>query len=227
MKRPDVGPLSLLAACLLPVAGAVAIDSASTGSICFAVEVVLLAWLVTDPGSTLRRLTLGLVAALSITVSTWLYGGQHLDESLGAALRILYIVTPAAFLTPAVRPSQLGDHLAQRLHLPARPVVAAVVALQYLDELGRQWKQVQRARRARGLGFDGGPVRRVRESAGSAFALLVLSMRHTSTMATAMDVRGFAAATGRTWAEPAPWHGGDWLVLSIAVVLATLPWLVG
>ncbi|MBA2558481.1 MAG: energy-coupling factor transporter transmembrane protein EcfT, partial [Propionibacteriales bacterium] len=121
--------------------------------------------------------------------------------------------------------SALGDHLAQRLHLPARAVVAAVVALQRWDSIGEQWQQVQRARRARGLGLDGGPLRRLQESAASAFALLVVSMRHTGQLATAMDARGFAAARERTWAEPAPWLPGDTLLAAIAVNLAVLPWL--
>ena len=43
-------------------------------------------------------------------------------------------------LTPVIEPSELGDHLAQRLRLPARPVVAAVVGLQRVDEFGEQWR---------------------------------------------------------------------------------------
>ncbi len=225
MSPSRIGPLSVLATCLLPVAGAFAIDSASLGAICLAAEVATLGWLVRDLRASLLRLSLGLVAALSVTVSTWLYGGHHLNESLGAACRILYLVAPAALLSPRIRPSELGDHLAQRLHLPARVVVASVAALRRLDDLGAEWRQVQRARRARGLGLDGGPVRRVRESAGSAFALLVVSMRSTATLSMAMDARGFASATRRSWAEPAPWRTGDWWVLLTGLALAVLPWL--
>lgn len=220
-----VGPLSLLAACLLPVAGAVAVNSTRQGLLSVGAEMLLLGWMVRDMRSTLRRLALGLVAAISITVSTWLYGGRDLDESFGAALRILAIVMPAALLTPLIRPSQLGDHLAQRLHLPARVVVAAVAALQRVESIADQWRQVQRARRSRGLGLDGGPVRRVRASASGAFALLVVAMRRTGSMAVAMDARGFATATDRTWAEAAPWRWGDSVLLLIALALAVFPWL--
>ncbi|MEO8135644.1 MAG: acyl-CoA thioesterase, partial [Betaproteobacteria bacterium] len=51
-----------------------------------------------------------------------------------------------------VRPSRLGDDLAQRLRLPARPVVAMVAALQRAEALGRVWAQAAAARRMRGLG---------------------------------------------------------------------------
>ncbi len=169
----------------------------------------MLGWLARDVRSSAGRLVLGLVAATSILISTWLYGGRDADEALGAGLRILFIVLPAALLTPSIQPSQLGDHLAQRLRLPARTVVASVAALQRLDATLDQWQTIQRARRARGLGLDGGLRRRARGSAASAFALLVVSLRQTGDTAMAMDARGFAGATRRTWAEPAPWTWGD------------------
>jgi len=220
-----VGPLSVLAACLLPVAGALAIDSVTPGALLLLVEVVAVGWLARDLRSSRLRFLFGGIAALSITVTTWLYGGQDVDTSLGAGCRILYIVTPAALLTPRVQPSELGDHLAQRLHLPARVAVAMVVALQRIEEIALQWQQVQRARRARGRGLDGGVVRRVRASAGAAFALLVISMRRTGSTAMAMDARGFTSAHRRTWAEGAPWRAGDSLLLAIGCGLAVLPWV--
>jgi energy-coupling factor transporter transmembrane protein EcfT len=220
------GSLSLLAACLLPIFGAVVISTPQVGVITLALELVGLGWWASDPRASARRLLLGLLAGISIAISTWLYGGQDLAAASAACLRILVIVLPSAMLTPVIEPSELGDHLAQRLRLPARPVVAAVIGLQRVDEIGEQWSQVQRARRARGLGMDGGVMRRLEGSARSAFALLVLSMRQTGATSLAMDARGFAAAkSGRTWARGAPWLAGDSVVLVVALVIAVLPWL--
>ena len=114
--------------------------------------------------------------------------------------------------------------LAQRLGLPARVVVAATSALQRLDDTVETWRTIQLARRARGLGLDGGPVRRVRASAAGAFALLVVSLRRATVTTIAMDARGFATATRRTWAEPAPWTTADSAVLAASLALAVLPW---
>lgn len=227
MRRPTPGPLSLLAASLLPVVGAFAIDSARNGTVAVGVELAALGWLVRDVRLTLARASFGLVAASGIALTTWLYGGQDLEQTATAATRILYLVLPSALAMPLVEPSALGDHLAQRMHLPARLVVAAVAALQRIDALAEQWRQVQRARRSRGLGMDGGPVRRLRASGGGAFALLVLAMREAGHLSMAMDARGFAAAHRRTWAEPAPWTATDSLLLAVATCLAALPWLLG
>jgi len=218
-----VGPLSLLAACLLPVAGAFAVTTPRIGLITLAADVLAFGWLVLDPLATMLRVAVGLVAAATLASSTWLYAGHDLDRSAAAALRILCIVVPAAMLSPLIRPSELGDHLAQRLRLPARPVAGAVAALQRVEDLGEQWRQIQQARRARGIGVDGGPLRRLRNLGGSAFALLVSAMRHTGQLALAMDARGFATAHRRTWAMPAPWRMGDWLVLALGLALAALP----
>lgn len=225
-RRFVAGPLSLLAACLLPVVGAFVIATPAVGAVTLGLEIVGLGWWMADPRASARRAIFGLVAALSIALTTYLYGGRDLDATLTAALRILVIVVPSAMLTPVIDPSALGDHLAQRLHFPARPVVAAVAGFQRVEAIGEQWSQVQRARRARGLGLDGGVTRRLRGSAQSAFALLVLTMRQTGAASVAMDARGFAAARdGRTWAGGAPWRLSDWTVLGIALLIAACPWL--
>ncbi|HYO32133.1 MAG TPA: energy-coupling factor transporter transmembrane component T [Nocardioidaceae bacterium] len=224
--RSGPGPLSVLAACLVPVAGALAVNSTATGFTVLGAQVLLLGGLARDLRSTAARLALGSVAAVSVMVSTWLYGGQNGDEAVAAALRVLSIVTPSALLSPRIVPTELGDHLAQRLHLPARVVVAGVAALQRLDSITESWQQVQRARRARGLGIDGGVRRRLRASAHSAFALLVISMRSTGQLSTAMDVRGFTSAQARTWAGPAPWRLADSVLLAVAAALAVVPWFV-
>jgi energy-coupling factor transporter transmembrane protein EcfT len=127
-------------------------------------------------------------------------------------------------LAARIRPSALADHLAQRAGLSDRVAVSAAASLARIDSIGETWRQITRARRARGMGIDGGVFRRVRGSAGAAFGLLVASMRHASFLAVAMDARGFANATQRTWAEPAPWLRGDWVVVAIGVVLASAPW---
>lgn len=224
-RLPQVGPLSLLAGCLFPVVGAFAVTTPRVGLFTLAAEVGALGWLMRDPRGTGLRCLVGMVAALTLSISTWLYAGHDLDKTAAAALRILCIVVPAAILSPSIRPSRLGDHLAQRVRLPARPVAGGVAALQRVESLGEQWRQITQARRARGIGVDGGPVRRARGLTGGAFALLVAAMRQTGQLALAMDARGFATAQRRTWAEPAPWRPGDWLLLTLALALAALPHL--
>lgn len=215
----------MVIASVLPLAGVLTVDSRRAAFAVLIAEIVAFGWLIRDPRASARRLGLGLVAAVSVAVSTWFYGGYHVAETATAGLRIVEIVLPGAVMTPLIRPSELGDHLAQRLRLPPRVVVAAVVALQRVDAISKQWRQVQDARRSRGMGFDGGPRRRIGHLAGSAFALLVVSMRDAGQLAIAMDVRGFAQATQRTWAEEAPWRFSDSVACMLAGGVVVVAWL--
>lgn len=206
--------------------GAFVTSTPQVGLITVGLEIVGLGWWATDPRATARRLVLGLVAALSIAITTFLYGGQDFDGAAAASLRILVIVLPSAMLTPVIDPSALGDHLAQRLGLPARPVVAAVIGMQRVDAIGTQWTQVQRARGEPAVSASTAAWSdRFTGSARSAFALLVLTMRQTGATSLA-DARGFAGArVGRTWARGAPWLLGDSIVVVVGVAIAACPWL--
>jgi energy-coupling factor transporter transmembrane protein EcfT len=219
------GPLSLLAATLLAVVGAFAITSARHGLLMVAALLLVLLACVDGWRATAARAAIGVFAALSLATTTWLYAGHSIDSSLGAASRVLYLVLPGMVLAAYLDPVRLGDHLAQRLRLPHRPVVASCVALQRIDAIGDDFDQIRRARRSRGMAADHGLVRRVRAMAGMTFSLLVSTLRSAGPTSLAMDARGFATATRRTWAEPAPWVAADWAVLALGAAFAAFPWL--
>ncbi|MDQ6716424.1 MAG: energy-coupling factor transporter transmembrane protein EcfT, partial [Actinomycetota bacterium] len=169
-------------------------------------------------GQRARRLALrlapALLGALGVGWSAWLLGGHDVAVAVGAALRVLTLLIPSIVLMPFVNPDLLGDHLAQRLHLPARPVVAASAALQRFQVFGQLWSELTLARRVRGLGPGRSWASRFRELAAVTFELFVGVLGQASRLALAMDARGFARVSRRTWAGPAPWTGADWVVLS-------------
>jgi energy-coupling factor transporter transmembrane protein EcfT len=220
------GPLSLAAVALLPFAGAVAISSVRVGLAAMPGVALLALLVVREWRGTWWRVAIVLFAGASVAASTFLYGGQDPDTTGAAALRILYLVLPGALVTPYLDPIALGDHLAQRLRLPGRFVVVSVAALQRLDQFADLRDQVARARRARGLGGEGGPLGRARAGASVLLGVLVATLRGSGRTAVAMDARGFAGAHRRTWAEPAPWRPADTLLLALGLGLAVLPWLV-
>jgi energy-coupling factor transport system ATP-binding protein len=217
------GPLALLLVSLLAVVASVFVRDWQVGLVALAVELTLAPLAVASVRTAAVRLVPGLVGALSIGWSSWLLGGHDLGTGFAAGLRILVLVVPGALLTAHLDPSRLGDDLAQRLRLPARPVVAMVAALQRAESLGRVWSQAAAARRMRGLGAGRSPVARVREAAGLTFELLVQSIRQAGRMAVAMDARGFAGARRRTWAEPSRWRKADTLLVLVGVLVCAVP----
>ncbi len=169
------------------------------------------------------RMLPGLVAAVSVGWSTWFLAGRDLDPALTVGLRVLVIVLPSAVLIPWIDPDALGDALAQRLRLPDRPVVATSAALQRVHGFGEIWRELGRARRIRGLGVSWRHPRTVVAHLGAlTMGLLVRTLRAAADLAVAMDARGFATATARSWWMPAPWRVRD----TALVALATVPLLV-
>jgi energy-coupling factor transport system ATP-binding protein len=163
-----------------------------------------------------------LVGIAGVMWSTWLLGGHDLEVTVGAGLRVLLLVLPSVVLLPYVDPDSLGDHLAQRLHLPARPVVATTAALQRFQSFGALWTELTRARWVRGVGAGRSPLARLAEAGATTLALFTVVLGQAAVLALAMDARGFAGAHRRTWAGPAPWRWADTLaVLGGLLVVAT------
>ncbi len=220
------GPLATMAVSLLALVASALVRSVLAGVVTVAAILLLSPLAVRSPRDAARRALPGTVAALSIGWSSWLLGGHDVATGATAGLRILVLVLPGSLLTAYLDPSALGDDLAQRLRLPARPVVAAVAALQRVEDLGRVWAEAAWARRVRGLAADRSPVARVRETAALTFVLLVQTIRQAARMAVAMDARGFAGASGRTWAEPSRWRRADTVLLLVGLSVTALPLLV-
>lgn len=216
-------PLVLLAIGLLALPASFAVRSLPIGLVALGAYAATGALLLPSWRRPLGRILLVGFASLSVVYSTWLLGGREADTALTAGLRILVLALPGAVLAAFVDPSRLADQLGQRLHLPARFVVAFAAALQRFEHLGQTWQQLDRARRARGYGPSRGPVSLFRHAAALTFGLLVAAMRGATSQAIAMDARGFATARRRTWAEPAPWTRTDTAMLGLGVALAALP----
>jgi energy-coupling factor transport system ATP-binding protein len=129
-------------------------------------------------------------------------------------------VLPSAVLIAHIDADALGDHLAQRLRLPARPVVATAAALQRVHTFGDVWAEIARARRVRGLGASHRSPRALLAELGAlTIGMLVRSLQAAATLAVAMDARGFSTAYRRTWWAPAPWRVAD----SVLVLASLLP----
>src|SRR5450631_2183605 len=224
------GPLSLLLASIMLVLGAPFISDLRTAMVDIAVQIALAPVVLGIGRPPWRRLMPGLFAVAWGSFSNWLLSpGRGVSSGALAGLRVAFFVVPGVLLASRIDPSALGDHLGQRLRLPARPVVAAVAALHRFEGLGEHWNQLARIRRVRGLGPSRSPLGRARSVAALTFGLLIETLRQAGRMAVAMEARGFSAAvtseTPRTWAEPAPWRPTDSLMLALGLVVASMPML--
>jgi energy-coupling factor transport system permease protein len=136
--------------------------------------------------------------------------------AIAVFLRVLAIGLPAAVLFVTVDPTDLADGLAQVVRLPARFVLGGLAGLRLVGLFLQDWKSLALARRARGVADRG----RIRRFGGQVFALLVLSIRRGSKLATAMEARGFGSATARSWARESRLGRRDAALILIGVAIA-------
>lgn len=129
-----------------------------------------------------------------------------LQLAIATFFRILAIALPGIVLFAGVDPTDLADGLAQRAKLPARFVLGALGAMRLIGLLVSDWRELEAARRARGVADSG----RIRRGVGMAFALIVLAIRRGSHLATAMEARAFGSDQPRTWARASPWGAREW-----------------
>ena len=222
-------PLALLLTAVAAAVGSFWVTTTGVGLATLGWSVLLAPLAVRRLGPTLRRLIPVGLAALSVGWSTLLFGryGWFAPAAFPVAgrevTRILCLVVPGVLLVGLLRPSTLGDALAQRLHLPHRPVVAATSALLRLDQLLDTWTTMGEARRIRGLGPGRSLPARGRYLLAMTVALLVDVLRSSAQMALSMDARGFAGAHRRTFALPSPWTGRDWLCGAVGTWLLAFP----
>ena len=229
-----INPVAKLgAALLISMTLLLSIDVVSA-AVALALEAVLLGfaglsarqfWLRTSPlwiAAPLAGLTTVLYGVDSGAV-LWEWGFITVTEGslgLGVAitLRVLAIGLPGIVLLATTDPTDLADGLAQVVRLPARFVLGALAGLRLVGLGIEDWRSLGLARRARGVADARGPVGAVRRFTGQAFALLVISVRRGSKLATAMEARGFGADdVPRSWARPSTFGAPEVALLAIGL----------
>ena len=153
----------------------------------------------------------------------WQFGPAAISEhsmwlALGIGLRMCAIVMPAIALLDRIDPTDMGDGLAQILHLPARPVLAALAGARMTSLMAADWKALERARRARGVG----DASRIRSFLRGSFSLLVFALRRSGKLATTMEARGFGAQGTRTWARVSRLRAADAVLMVVAIALPAI-----
>lgn len=169
-----------------------------------------------------------LVAAVMMVWTTLLLHSGFTDpaawrEAARQGLRILVFVLPGALASAAVDPTRLGDALVQQAHLPQRPVVASVAGVVRMGHLGDQWRIQSDVRNLRGLCPKRSLSSRIKYLSSMTFAMVLYAMRSSEILSRAMDSRGFATATRRTYAVESRWRVRDLWGVVLAVCVVAVP----
>ncbi len=151
----------------------------------------------------------------------WSFGPatiSHRSLMLACAIvvRVLALGLPAIVLLSRIDPTDMADGLSQVLHLPARPVLAALAGVRMTGLMVGDWHALTQARRIRGIG----DTNRFAGFFHGTFALLVFALQRASKLSLTMEARGFGAPGRRTWARVS---AVSWPDLVMMLVCATIP----
>lgn len=229
-----LNPVAKLATVVVITAALVPSIDWVSASIALALESVMFFWAGLGIRRFFRRTIAVWIAAPLSALTILLYGRPSgeihaqfllvtisdgsIELAIASLLRVLAIALPAVVLFATVDPTDLADGLAQVAKLPSRFVLGALAGLRLVGLFIEDWRSLELARRARGVADTG----RLRRFAHQAFALLVLSIRRGSKLATAMEARGFGGPTERTWARESRLRWPDAVLVALGAAIAAI-----
>ncbi|WP_241218864.1 ATP-binding cassette domain-containing protein [Bifidobacterium dolichotidis] len=202
-----------------------------SASVALAIEVIVLWLLGITPWRVVRSTWPIFIGAPTSALAVLLYGKSGgavwwqwawiniTDRSamlaLATMIRILAIGIPAIVLVLGIDATDLADAFSQILHLPDRFVYGGLAGMRLFAVLRDDWSALTASRRSRGLGDESA----WRAFFPQAFALLVLSIRRSTMLATAMQARGFGGSGPRSHARVSTVHARDyWFVVGALLI---------
>ncbi|MBT1178689.1 ATP-binding cassette domain-containing protein [Bifidobacterium vespertilionis] len=153
----------------------------------------------------------------------WQWGLMHITDrsaelAVATAVRIVAIGVPAIITVLGIDATDLADAFSQILHLPDRFVYGGLAGLRLFSVLQDDWAALTASRRSRGLGDEN----KFKAFGPQAFALLVLSVRRSTTLATAMEARGFGGTGPRSHARVSEVHARDKAFIALCLGIPTV-----
>lgn len=228
--NPAVRLLGALVLCLLMV---ISLDIVSSSVACLLVFVSLTA---AKYGirEIIRRTWIIFLGSAASAVSVLLYGqvsGQVYAHwgiitvsqgsvmlALATALRIIAIGVPAIALISGIDPTGLADAFSQQFHLPDRFVYGGLAGMRLFSVISDDWAALSLSRRSRGIGGKS----RTADFLSQSFALLVLSIRRSTSLSTAMQARGFGGYRKRSHWRLSTVHKRDYVYVALCIAIPVL-----
>ncbi|WEV70015.1 ATP-binding cassette domain-containing protein [Bifidobacterium sp. ESL0775] len=205
-----------------------------SASVALLIEFILLACIRLSPWRVVKSTWPVFIGAPGSALAVLLYGKEGgrvwwhwamitvTDRSavlaLATGIRILAIGIPAIIAVLGVETTDLADSFSQILHLPDRFVYGGLAGMRLFSVLRDDWAALTASRRSRGLGDEN----KVKAFFPQTFALLVLSIRRSTTLATAMEARGFGGDIPRTHARVSHVNTRDWAFVIVCALVPTV-----
>ena len=154
----------------------------------------------------------------------WVVTKEQLFYQLNVVLKYLATIPLVLLFVTTTDPSEFASSL-NRIGVSYKISYSVSLALRYIPDIQREYKEISVAQQARGLELDKKKERLVKRRKCAAtllFPLIVSSMERIEIVAAAMELRGFGKNKKRTWYSSRPFRKGDWIAILFSILLLAL-----
>lgn len=148
---------------------------------------------------------------------------QQLFYHLNMTMKVVCVVPIALLFIACTDPSEFAASLAG-IGISYRVGFAVSLALRYIPDVQREYRNISQAQQARGIDLSGKDkfFTRLKNSVAILLPLVLSSLNRIETVSNAMELRGFGKEKKRTWYVQRKMQRNDWVTVGFAVLILVL-----
>ena len=145
---------------------------------------------------------------------------QQLFYHLNMTMKVVCVVPIALLFIACTDPSEFAASLAG-IGVSYRVGFAVSLALRYIPDVQREYRNISQAQQARGIDLSGKDkfFTRLKNSVAILLPLVLSSLNRIETVSNAMELRGFGKEKKRTWYVQRKMQRNDWVTVGFAILI--------
>ena len=163
-----------------------------------------------------RTLLVELVGRYTITA-------EQLFYHLNVVLKYTSTIPIVLLFVCTTDPSEFASSL-NRIGVSYRISYAVALALRYIPDIQREYRDISLAQQARGVEMSkkASLTSRLKSAGKILIPLVMSSLERIDTISNAMELRGFGKGKKRSWYSGKPFTKGDFLAIGLSVMLLVI-----
>lgn len=152
---------------------------------------------------------------------------EQLFYHLNLLLKYFCTIPIVILFVTTTNPSEFAASL-NRIGVSYRISYAVALALRYIPDIQREYRDISLAQQARGVEMSSkvSIVKRLKAASAILIPLVLSSMERIEVVSNAMELRGFGKGRKRTWYAGRKFTAGDFLCIALSVLLLAVSlWL--
>lgn len=147
---------------------------------------------------------------------TW----EQLFYQFNITLKYMTVIPAALLFIVTTHPSEFAASL-NRIGVSYRVSYAVSLALRYIPDVQRDFRNIAKAQQARGMDMSKNEklFKRLKNALNVLAPLILSSLEKIETISNAMELRGFGKKKKRTWYNARPFQKRDYIALALFVLL--------